>query len=161
MFKKIFSVVLISGLANSASAFWDVQKSDKDVFGNVNVTVSSFGDNSNLLRFECGSSSEPFFVFLIRDNSGTIPDVPAVFLHVDQDGERHESEAVLQSWNEKYVAVKVTNTDAIRTLADHMIVAKKSIPVGIQVPNFDIQVADTFSPSGSTKAGNAIIDDCL
>lgn len=147
--------------ASPASAYWDVQKSDQDVFGKINVTVSSVGDNGTLIRFECGSSSSPFFVFLIRDSSGEIPEIPATFVYMDKVGERHETDAKLVSWNDKFVAVKVTELSALREVAEHMKVAKKSISVGVSIPLLSVQMADTFSSRGSTKAGQAVLDDCL
>lgn len=156
-----FALVAIFALTNSAFAFWEVQKSEVDVFGNVNVTATSIGDNGNIIRFECGSSSEPFFVFLLRDSSGEISEIPATFLHVDENGTRHESKAVIESWNDKYIAVKVTDKETLRRIAAHMLVAKKSIPVGVSVPLTDFKVADTFSPRGSTKAGRVLLDFCL
>ncbi len=157
----ICAVALIISLSSNAFAFWDVQNSGEDVFGNVNVTASSIGDNGNLIRFECGSSSEPFFAFLIRDSSGSVPDIPAEFLHVDKAGERHTVSALLTSWNENYVAVKVIDKSALRRLADHMIITSRSIPVGIIIPTLDIRMSDTFSPQGSTAAGRAILQHCL
>lgn len=160
--KKItLTVAFFILFSNIANAFWDVTNSEEDVFGNVNVTASSFGDNGNIIRFECGSSSDPFFVFLLRDSSGEIAEIPVKFLHVDQNKERHTSDGTLVPWNEKYVAVKVTNKDALRRIALHMTVAKKSIPVGITIPSTTFKVADTFSPRGSTKAGNILLKHCF
>ncbi|MFK7848505.1 MAG: hypothetical protein AB8G77_24665 [Rhodothermales bacterium] len=160
---KIPALSLIATFAftTTAFAFWDIKNSEEDVFGNVNVTASSFGDNGSLIRFECGSSDEPFFVFLLRDSTGEIPDIPATFLHVDQNGEREEVDATLESWNDKYVAVKVTDKAMLRRIAEHMMVAKKSIPVGITIPATGGKMADTFSPRGSTAAGKIILNHCL
>jgi len=83
--------------AGSAAAFWDIQASGEDVFGNVNVTVSGMGDNGNIVRFECGSQSELRLAYLIRDTSGQIPDWPALFVHQDGSSLRHETPALLTS----------------------------------------------------------------
>lgn len=147
--------------AKSADAFWDVSVSDKDVFGNTNVTVSTYGDNGTIVRFECGSSSEPLLAFLIRDDVGEIPSVSATFLHVDEVGGRRETQGTLKSWNDKFVAVVVTDTAMMRGIADHMLVAQKSIPVGIEVGLFDLRVSDTLSAYGSTAAGKALLEHCL
>lgn len=156
----LFVVFLFASTSN-ALPYWDVQNSGKDVFGNVNVTASSIGDNGNLIRFECGSSSEPFFVFLIRDSTGDIPNLPAIFIHADQSGSRSESDAVLGSWNENYIAVKVTNKDMLRRIAEHMIIANRPISVGVSIPSIDYRAADTFSSTGSTAAGNVLLKHCL
>ncbi|SMX44293.1 hypothetical protein [Octadecabacter ascidiaceicola] len=152
---------VFTAIATTASAFWDVQNSGEDVFGNVNVTVTSIGDNGNLMRFECGSSSEPFLAFLLRDSSGEIPEIPATFVHVDQENDRHVSGATLGSWNDQYVAVKVTDTETLVRLAEHMTVATSSISVGITIPFTDHQVADTFSSRGSTNAGQTVKEHCF
>lgn len=144
-----------------AFAFWDVQNSGEDVFGNVNVTATSVGDNGTLLRFECGSSSEPFIAFLIRDSSNDFPEIPAQFLHVDDAGDRQTTDASLTPWNDQYVAVRVKDKSMLKRVADHMIVASKSIAIGITVPNSEIRVADTFSPRGSTAAGKVLLKHCL
>lgn len=157
-FTSVFA--LICAFSSSAHAFWDVQKSEKDVFGNVNVTATSYGDNGNTIRFECGSSSVPYFVFLIR-NSSKVIDRPARFLHKDQNGNLHESDATLTSWNEKFVAVKVTDVPMMRRVAEHMLVASKSIPVGISLPDSDFKISDTFSPRGSTAAAKIVVEHCL
>jgi hypothetical protein len=161
MKKTLTALVCIFGFANSAYAFWQVQNSGEDVFGNVNVTASSIGDNGNIIRFECGSSNEPFFVFLVRDSSGDIPEIPAQFLHVDENGDRQRSEAIMGPWNDKYVAVKVTDIAMLRGIADHMIVAKASLSVGFEIPAADFREADTFSSRGSTAAGKTILEHCL
>ena len=81
-FTSVFA--LICAFSSSAHAFWDVQKSEKDVFGNVNVTATSYGDNGNTIRFECGSSSVPYFVFLIRNSSKVIDRQKKVAKRVDK-----------------------------------------------------------------------------
>jgi hypothetical protein len=157
----LLTAVTIAAFSTNAEAAWDVQNSGEDVFGNVNVTATSYGDNGNTMRFECGSSSVPFLAFLIRDSSGSIPDFPASFLHVDQDGDRHKTGAVLESWNERYVAVKVTEEKMLREVVEHMIVATNSVSVGVEVPSVDLRIADTFSPRGSTAAGNVLLENCF
>lgn len=160
--KLLFGAALFAVFsANSALAFWDVQNSGKDVFGNVNVTASSIGDNGNILRFECGSSSEPFVAFLLRDSSGSIPDIPANFIHADAANNRYESDAILTSWNDKYVAVKVTDPQMLRRIAEHMVVATKSMSIGVSVPISDFKQADTFSSRGSTAAGKVVLEHCV
>lgn len=160
--KLILSAALVTMLsATSALAFWDVQNSGKDVFGNVNVTASSVGDNGNLLRFECGSSSEPFLVFLLRDSSGSVPDIPAKFIHADEANNRFESDATLTSWNDKYVAIKVTDPKMLRRIAEHMVVATKSMSIGVSIPISDFKQADTFSSRGSTAAGKVVLKNCI
>lgn len=161
MIKISLSILALSLLPSAAAANWDVQKSEEDVFGNINVTVSAYGDNGSLLRFECGSSNEPRFVYLIRDNSGDIPEFEATFYHVDQDRNRGSSPATLMSWNENYIAVKVSEFAMLRRVADHMVVASRSIPVGIEVPVLELKLSDTFSPRGSTAAGKAILEHCV
>ena len=144
-----------------ASAYWEVQRSDKDVFGNINVTANSTGDNGGLLRFECGSSSNPMFVYLLRDSSGSIPEMPAKFIHRDANGKMHESDATLRSWNDRFVAVQVSDLAMLRSIADHMVVATKSIPIGVEVPILGLQMSDTFSSRGSTAAGRTVAEFCL
>jgi hypothetical protein len=157
----LLALILTFAFSTTAHAYWDVQNSGEDVFGNVNVTASSVGDNGNLIRFECGSSSEPFFVFLVRDSSGLIPELPAEFLHIDQNGARHQSEATLGPWNENYLAVKVTDEKMLRGIVDHMVVATKSLSVGFSVSNIDLRIADTFSSRGSTAAGRTLQAHCI
>ena len=147
--------------ANGALAFWDIQASGEDVFGNVNVTVSGMGDNGNIVRFECGSQSEPRLAYLIRDTSGQIPDWPALFVHQDGASQRHETPALLTSWNDTYVAVQVTDEATLRRIAEHMLVASRPIAVGILVQDLDIRRADTFTSRGSTQAGQTILDNCF
>lgn len=161
MKKSVLATIFAIAAATPAFAFWSVQNSGEDVFGNVNVTANSLGDNGSLIRFECGSSSEPFFVFLLRDSSGEIPDMPAKFLHRDQAGKRHSYDATLSSWNDRFVAVKVTDTAALKGVAEHMITAKSSISLGVSIPLLDLRVADTFSSRGSTAAGRTLLEYCL
>ena len=96
----ILAILAFLVTANGALAFWDIQASGEDVFGNVNVTVSGMGDNGNIVRFECGSQSEPLLAYLIRDTSGRISDWPALFVHQDSASQRHETPALLTSWND-------------------------------------------------------------
>lgn len=159
--RNLGAIAIAVSIASSAQAYWDVQNSGEDVFGNVNVTVTSSGDNGNLMRFECGSSSDPFLAFLLRDSAGEIPEIPATFVHLDQDGQKHEADAILGPWNETYVAVKVIDTAALTILAEHMKVASNSISVGITIPFMDLQVADTFSSRGSTNAGQTVMQNCF
>ena len=154
------AVFLVAG-ATAASAYWDVTNSGEDVFGNVNVTATSIGDNGNIMKFECGSSSEPFLAFLLRDNSGDVPEIPATFIHMDFAGVRHETPSTLGSWNENYVAVKVTDKTTLERVADHMTAATTSISVGVTVPSFELRAADTFSSRGSTAAGRTLLENCF
>ncbi len=147
--------------ATAAAAFWDVSRSEKDVFGNVNVTATSFGDNGNIIRFECGSSHDPFVAFLIRSSEGDIPELPALFLMRDAGGTRHQAAATLTPWNDRFVAVRVTDPAMLRRLAELMVVATRAIPLGIEVPLIDLRISDTFSPRGSTAAGRAVLAHCL
>ncbi|MGB7432039.1 MAG: hypothetical protein WA921_06180 [Ahrensia sp.] len=159
-FRVFFSFVFLTTSVSPSFAFWDVQNSGEDVFGNVNVTVSSIGDNSSLLRFECGSTDRPFFAFLILDSSGSIPEVPAKFIHQDEDGDRQEANAILRPWNDKFVAVQVYDPDMIERVANHMVNARRSISVGVSVPGTDFRKADTFSSRGSTAAGKVVLEHC-
>ena len=155
-----FALVLL--LAPSmASAFWDVETTPEDVFGNSTTTATSFGDNRSGLRFECETNEEPFVAFLVRDGSGDFPAIPAQFVHVDQNGDRHITDATLTPWNDTYVAVQVRDGDTIRRLAEHMKVATGDISLGVSVPSIDWQVGDTFSSSGSTHAGSTILANCF
>lgn len=152
---------LLALAPTAAPAFWDVQRSEEDVFGNVNVTATSYGDNGTIIRFECGSRAPPFVAFLIRDDSGDVPEIPAVFLMRDAEGTRHEAPAELSGWNDRYVAVRVTDPEMLRRLAELMVVAKRAIPVGIEVPLLGLRLSDTFSPRGSTAAGRTVLAHCL
>ena len=160
------NALILAGLAfvlstTGALAFWDIQASGEDVFGNVNVTVSGMGDNGNIVRIECGSQSDPRLAYLIRDTSGEIPEWPAVFVHQDASNQRHETSALLTSWNENYVAVQVYDEPTLRRIAQHMLVASRPIAVGILVQDLDIRRADTFTSRGSTRAGQTILDNCF
>jgi hypothetical protein len=157
----LLALVVACSFPTGALANWAVQNSGEDVFGNVNVTATSIGDNGNVIKFECGSSSKPFFVFLLKNNEGDVPEIAAEFLHVDQDGDRHRSEATLGPWNENYVAVKVTDEKMLRNIVQHMIVATGQVSVGIAIPATDFRVADTFSSRGSTAAGRTLLKHCI
>lgn len=161
MMKASLSILALTLLPSVAAANWDVQKSEEDVFGNINVTVSALGDNGSILRFECGSSSAPHFAYLIRDNVGAIREFEATFYHVDHNRDRSSSPATLMSWNENYVAVQVSEFTMLRRVAEHMVVASRSIPVGVEIPLLDLKMSDTFSPRGSTAAGKAILEYCV
>ena len=144
-----------------AYAYWQVQNSEEDVFGNINVTATSIGDNGSTLRFECGSGKTPFVALLIRDNSGDFPAIPASLLMKDAGGTLVRAAAELGPWNEDYVAIKTSDTAFLGTLADAMITTSKGMPIGGEVPDAGIQVSDTFSSQGSTAAGNAVKKGCL
>lgn len=161
MTTRWFQILSMMLLPSGAAAQWSVQQSDEDVFGNINVTVDGAGDNGGSIRFECGSSNEPFLAYLIRDSSGDIPDFPAEFIHVDQNGERHSSPATLRAWNENYVGVVIEDFAMLRGVAEHMIVAQGTIPIGVDIPVLDMRVSDTFVPYGSTAAGKAILEHCV
>lgn len=159
--KFLILVLLTVVPLQTANAFWEVQSSEEDVFGNENVTAMSIGDNGNLLRFECGSSDIPFFVFLIRSGGEEVFERDAIFLHIDQNGNRQISKARLRNWNDTYAAVMVVDESAIRALAGHMIVATSGIAVGIEIPDIEVRVSDTFSSYGSTRAGQTILGTCF
>lgn len=161
MRNTILPTLVIAMLPMAAFADWDVQKSEEDMFGNINVTVSALGDNGSLLRFECGSSTEPQLVYLITDNSGNIPEFKAQFFHMDAERNREASEALLTPWNENFVAVKVSDLAMLRSVAEHMAVAARPIPIGIEVSALELRLSDTFSPRGSTAAGTVILEHCV
>jgi len=167
MFKLPMTAALLcltagfSALPSIASADWDVQKSEEDVFGNVNVTVTSIGDNGTLLRFECGTGKDPLVAMLMPDSTGDIGPIPAMMIMKDASGELVKGGAVLASWNDQYAAIVTNESEFLQALAEEMISTSKNIPIGGEVPGYDIQISDTFSPRGSTAAGEAVKAGCF
>lgn len=145
----------------AALALWDVQSSEEDVFGNINVTATSIGDNGSIVRFECGTGKDPFVALLIKDNSGDIPAIPAMLLMKAEDGSLVTAVAELSSWNEDYAAIVTSDVIFLDALAEAMLSAKKSIPIGGEVADVGLKISDTFSSSGSTAAGAAVKKGCL
>lgn len=167
MFKSPISkamLCLTAGLATLptvASAAWDVQNSGEDVFGNVNVTVTSFGDNGTLLRFECGTGKTPMVAMLIRDSGSDVGMLLGEMILKDGGGSLVKADAMLTGWNEQYKAVVASDEAFLKALAEEMISTSKDIPIGAEVSSIGLQISDTFSPSGSTAAGEAVKAGCF
>jgi hypothetical protein len=160
LLKSLIGAAAIMMVTSSAWADWNITKSEQDVFGNVNVTATSYGDNRNIIRFECGSSSKPFMAFLIL--SEKIDDeVASKFIHRNQQGQISTSSATLQNWNDDYIAVKVVDSSMLKGVADHMVTASQGIAIGIEITPSGFRVSDTFSSRGSTNAGKTVLQHCI
>ena len=157
------TAMAIMVLATNALANWEHQSSDEDIFGNTNVTATSFGDNGNILLIECGSSIDGVrAAFLMKSGGEDLPyEFPSRFIIKSADGTRLSADATLTDWNENFWAVVTTDQKIIRALADHMKVAVRSIPVGIEILSSGGQISDTFSARGSTAASKTIITGCF
>ena len=161
--KILSSAIAILALScSSAAANWSSQISGEDVFGNSNVTVSGFGDNGSLLRFECGSDNEPRLAFLIKIGRETKVDtaIGEMIGRIGDDDSLLKAIAYLTEWNDKYAAMITSDQDFLRALAQHMITASKPFSVGIEIAERDFRMADTFTSRGSTKAGNTAMKGC-
>ena len=162
--KILSSAIAILALScSSAAANWSSQNSGEDVFGNSNVTVTGFGDNSSLLRFECGSNGDPKLAFLIRIGRETEVDtaIGEMIGRIGDDDRLMKATAFLTEWNDKYAAMIVTDQDFLRALAQHMITASKPFSIGIEIAERDFRMADTFTSRGSTEAGNTAMKGCF
>lgn len=159
--RKLLVVATLLTFPTAALAYWQVQSSDEDVFGNVNVTATSVGDNGSIVRFECGSGKEPFVALLLRSGEGDIPETPAYFLVKTEAEGIVKVDASLGPWNDTYVAIKTSDAAFLRSLANAMISAKKSIAIGGEVPLIELKISDTFSSRGSTAAGETVLRSCL
>ncbi len=158
------TICLTAGFAaipTIAAAAWDVQNSGEDVFGNVNVTVTSYGDNGTLLRFECGTGKEPMVAMLIRDSGSDIGMLLGQMILRDGGGNLVKADAMLTGWNEQYKAIVASDEAFLKALAEEMISTSKDIPIGAEVSSINLQISDTFSPSGSTAAGDAVKAGCF
>jgi hypothetical protein len=156
-------LLTIAITAGPVAAFWDHQSSSQDVFGNTNVTATSVGDNGGLLRIECGSNIEGVRAAYLMKSGGKelASEFPGRFIIKTAGGSIVKAEATLREWNENYWAMVTTDQNLIRALAQHMKVAVKSIPIGIETSVFGLQVSDTFSSRGSTAASITVIKGCL
>ncbi|WP_420863394.1 hypothetical protein [Algirhabdus cladophorae] len=154
-----FIIFAICWFPSVASAFWNIQISDEDVFGNVNVEITSFGGKARPYFMVCGSNGPPFFAFLIKGQVAASDYEPAKFLFLRADGSLIEADAELGPWNDTYSAVRVFTPHSLRIFASELISATNPIQVGVQAGT--LRLADSVSSNGSTEAGRAFLKHCL
>lgn len=160
---KLFVIAaFLATTATPALANWTVDKTEPDVFGEVNVSVTGFGDNSTMIRLECGSKNmAPRIAYLIRSGGSAVDAADADILVVNAEGDRSVGLALLEGWNDTYAAVTSTDLDFLVALTDAMTVATKAIPIGFEVKARNFRESDTFLPRGSTEAAKVFRDNCL
>lgn len=157
--KLLAAAASLSFAAGSAQA-WDVLVSQPDVFGNRNLTATSYGANNLILRIECGSGRDPFVAVLIRSDSETSW-VALDFLVASDTSTPVEGAAVLDNWNERYIAAMVDGEEDILAVVGAMETAQRFISVGVRNPRSGYQIADTFSARGSTAAAQQVREACF
>lgn len=156
--KKIRLTIIATTITTQAFA-WDSNVDGPDVFGAKKVLAAEEGYQSTLV-IQCATDESTLLaVIMPKKEFEDVPSMPAELFFKTSTSAVIKIPATTRSWNDKRMGVVASSDkDDLWPIIAGIRDTKDKIQVG-----FDIRgnkFSDSFSARGSTKAMNAILENC-
>jgi hypothetical protein len=153
-------LTLIPGIA---SADWYVESKGPDVFGEKSaMLLAKLSNSQDGLRFDCTGDGQYSMMWMISTGE-PMYDVRAlttnIVMRTDQ-GKASSVSAVLQAFNDDYLAAKAENDPVIISMLTVIAEASVKIDVGYMMPEIDNKVSGVIGATGSTSAVRQFKEQC-
>ena len=153
-------LTLIPGIA---SADWYIDLKGPDVFGEKSaMLIGQFSNSKDGLRFDCTGDGQYSIMWMISSGE-PMYNVRSLTTNIVMKTDQAKAlsvSAVLQSFNETYIAAKAENDPAIISMLTGIAEASVKIDVGYMMPEIGKKASGVIGATGSTSAVRQFKEQC-